>query len=53
MVVVIYILKVVNTVQSHYMVFKLTVVVLGYDWWLCMVINVYSMAVGFSPTLYC
>ena len=27
----------------------------GYDWWLCMVINisVYSITVGFSPTLYC
>ena len=31
----------------------ITVVMLGYDWWLCMVINiVYSIAVGFSP-LYC
>ena len=33
----------------------ITVAMLGYDWWLCMVINikVYSIAVGFSPTLYC
>ena len=32
-----------------------TAVMLGYDWWLCMVINisVYSITVGFSPTLYC
>ena len=30
----------------------ITVVMLGYDWWLCMVINI-SVAVGFSPTLYC
>ena len=35
----------------------ITVVMLGYDWWLCMVINIISVhssiTVGFSPTLYC
>ena len=33
------------------------VVMFGYDWWLCMVINVisvqYNGTVGFSPTLCC